>query len=129
MLPQILAGLGTVGVLAAIVNRKNNRAPVPADIKAQLEALLNTNDAAQWQTYIAAVDTPALRKWLPQVRLVRSAQLQIYQPQYGEDVRALYVAALTGAVPATMRQVGQSLKSKHPELATNLNDVAKIFGG
>jgi hypothetical protein len=128
MLAQILAGIGALGVLGVAVAHKNNRAPVTAEIKAQLLALLASNDAASWQAYISAIDTPNFRKWLPQVRLIRSAQLQIYQTKYAEDVRALYLAALKSGVPGTLTQVANSLKAKFPELATNLRDAASIFG-
>lgn len=128
MLAQVLAGIGLVGALAVAVAQRNTRAPVPAEIKAQLLALLASNDAAQWQAYIASVDTPAFRKWLPQVRRIRSAQLQIYQVKYPDDVRALYLAALQSGAPATLTQVASSLKAKYPELATNLHDAALILG-
>jgi hypothetical protein len=128
MLAQVLAGIGFAAALGVAVVHKNNRAPLPADVKAQLLALLATNDAAQWQTYLTTIDTPTFRKWLPQVRLIRSAQLQIYQTKYPDDVRALYLAALQSGAAATLNQVSSSLKTKYPELATNLRDAALILG-
>jgi hypothetical protein len=129
MLAQLLAGLGAVGAVGVIVVRKNNRAAVPADIKAQLMALLAADIKTQWDTYVkAARDQKS--KWLPQVTLVHNAAKAMADTKVPIDVMAVYTGALKSGSVETMKTVqAQMATHKQPVLAAHLRDVISIFGG
>jgi hypothetical protein len=130
MLGQVLAGLAAVGLLTVAVARKNNRAPVPADIRAQLGAMLASLDFSQWTAYMTAAEA-SKSQWLPQIRLVHTAARQTLRDpkELGADVLALYTSVLRSLQWPLMRETAKSLQAKHPSLASSLVDVASIMGG
>jgi hypothetical protein len=130
MIGQVLAGLAAVGLVAVAVTRKNNRAPVPADIRAQLGAMLASLDANMWDAYMTSV-RKSKSQWLPQIELAHSAFLQTVKAPttIPTDVQALYTATLRSLQMPLMRETAKSLQAKHPTLASALNDVASILGG
>lgn len=130
MLGQVLAGLAAVGLVAVAVTKKNNRAPLPADIKAQVGAMLASLDANMWDAYMTSV-RQAKSKWLPQIELAHSAFLHTVKAPttIPTDVQALYTATLRSLQWPLMRETAKSLQAKYPSLAASLVDVATIMGG
>lgn len=129
MLAPLLAGLGAVGAIAVIAVRKNNRAAVPADIKAQLMALLAADIKTQWETYVKTVRDQK-SKWLPQVELVHNAAKRMADTKVPADVLAVYTGALKSGSVDIMKTVAAQLQTKkRPDLAANLRDVISILGG
>lgn len=130
MVGQVLAGLAAVGLVAVAVTRKNNRAPVPADIKAQLGAMLASLDGAMWEAYMSSVRA-AKSKWLPQIELAYNAYRNtlLAPTTVPTDVQALYTGTLRSLQMPLMRETAKSLQVKYPSLAASLNDVASILGG
>ena len=130
MVGQVLAGLTAVGLVAVAVTRKNNRAPVPADIKAQLGAMLASLDGAMWQQYMASVRA-SKSQWLPQIELAYRAysNTALLPPNVPADIQALYTATLRSLQMPLMRETAKSLQAKYPQLAASLTDVASILGG
>jgi hypothetical protein len=130
MIAQVMTGLGLVVAGTVVGVHASHRRPVPADIAAQLKAALQSSNDAVMKQVADALVTGAGGKWRNQGEIVRKATLAATaDSKLPADIRALYNAALSSADPATMKQIATSLKTKHPHLAGNLNDVAKILGG
>lgn len=126
MFAQLLTGIGLVAAGAGLAIRSAHRRPVPADVKAQIVATLQSQGS-----FIPLVDayTKANNPYRHQVTIVAGATSAANDAKLPADIAALYRSALQSANPATMKQIASSLSAKNSHLAGLLNDVAKILGG
>lgn len=129
MIAQVMTGLGLVVAGTAIGVHASHRRPLPADLAAQLKAALGSRSLAPLEQLQIAWTTALNGKWKYQAEIARKAFQAGNDPKLAADVAALYQSALASGDPATMKQIGTSMKAKQPHLAGNLNDVAKILGG
>lgn len=126
MLTQLVAGVGLVVGGSALAIRAAHRKPVPADVAAQLRAALgNPTTMAQ----LDAAYSQAKHPYQHQVAIASKASRATSDGKTPADVAALYNAALQSGNVQTMQSVAKQMAAKHPVLAGNLNDVAKILGG
>lgn len=128
-LAAIITGIGLVGVGAAVGVHKAHRKPVPADVRAQLVAGLQSGSVATMTQIANAYNVPGNAAQHQAQLVLRAMKATTQDTKLPADIAALYNSTLQSGAPATMRMVAKQLSAKYPHLAGGLNDTATILGG
>lgn len=128
-LAAIVTGIGLVAVGAGVGIHKAHRKPVPADVRAQLMAGLQTGNVATMTQIANAYNVPGNASQHQAQLVLKATKLTTGDTKLPADIAALYNGTLQSGNAATMRTVAKQLSAKYPHLAGALNDTASILGG
>jgi len=130
----VLIGVGLLAGGALAVNHANRRAPLPADLQAQVVAAFQSGNEQTVTRVLEAIRTGANGKYAAQATVLSNAlktgtKAMQTDKSLPADVSALWSAAIRSGDPKTMRVTAEGLRAKYNTLASALLDCARILGG
>lgn len=129
----VLIGVGLLAGGALAVNHANRRAPLPADLQAQVVAAFQSGNEQTVTRVLEAIRTGANGKYSAQATVLTNAlktgAKAMTDKSLPADVSALWSAAIRSGDPKTMRVTAEGLRAKFNTLSSALLDCARILGG